>query len=95
MGRMRASPKTDATAWADVEGARRAAGAPAPAVEPGPKDPAPEAPAKAARPRFGAAYRLLIVKHANGCKKPGEPGTLLWREGVYASHLTTWCHQRE
>ena len=35
------------------------------------------------------------MKQADACKKPGELGTLLRREGLYASHVTTWRRQRE
>ena len=52
-------------------------------------------PAKVQRRRFTAAYRLRIVRQADACKKPGEVGALLRREGLYASHLTTWRRQRE
>ena len=61
----------------------------------GATDPDPEVPAKIQRRRFTAAYRLRIVRQADACKKLGEVGALLRREGLYASHLTTWRHQRE
>jgi transposase-like protein len=63
------------------------AGAPAP--------PDPEVPAKPQRRRYSAEYRLRILKEADGCKKPGELGALLRREGLYSSHLITWRQQRE
>ena len=47
------------------------------------------------RRRFPAAYRLRILKQADACKKPGEVGALLRREGLYASLLTNWRRQRE
>ena len=95
MLRMPESLEIDVTAGAEAEGARRATGASAPAVEPAPRDPDPEVPAKARRRRFSAEYRLRIVKQADGCRKPGELGALLRREGLYASHVTTWRRQRE
>ena len=49
-------------------------------------DPDPEVPAKAQRRRFTAEYRLRILKQADACKKPGELGALLRREGLYTSH---------
>ena len=52
-------------------------------------------PAKAQRRRFTAEYRRRIVREADACKKPGELGARLRREGVYASYLTTWRRQRE
>ena len=58
-------------------------------------DPDPEVPAKVQRRRFTAEYRRRIVREADACKKPGELGALLRREGLYASYLTTWRRQRE
>jgi transposase-like protein len=57
--------------------------------------PAPEVPAKPQRRRFSAEYRLRILKHADACKKPGELGALLRREGLYSSLLTNWRRQRD
>ena len=42
-------------------------------------------PAKAQRRRFPAEYRLRILKQADACKKPGELGALLRREGRVAT----------
>jgi hypothetical protein len=42
----------------------------------------PEVPAKPQRRRFSAEYRLRILKQADACKKPGELGALLRREGL-------------
>jgi transposase len=78
-----------------AEGARRAtgeAGAPSPSRGPTPD---PEVPAKPQRRRFTAEYRLRILKQADACKKSGELGALLRREGLYSSHLTHWRRQRE
>jgi transposase len=55
----------------------------------------PEVPAKVERRRFSAEYRLRILKQADACKKPGELGALLRREGLYSSLLTNWRRQRE
>ena len=63
------------------------------AVTAGPPD--PEVPAKVERRRFSAEYRLRILKEADACKKPGELGALLRREGLYSSHVITWRQQRE
>ena len=57
--------------------------------------PDPEVPAKAQRRRFTAEYRLGILKQADACKRPGELGALLRREGLYSSHLANWRRQRE
>ena len=37
----------------------------------------------------------MIVRDADGCKTPGAVGTLLRREGLYSSHLTTWRAARD
>jgi transposase-like protein len=55
----------------------------------------PEVAAKPQRRRFTAEYRLRILKEADACKKPGELGALLRREGLYSSHLVNWRRQRE
>ncbi|MEK7860590.1 MAG: transposase [Chloroflexota bacterium] len=52
-------------------------------------------PAKTQRRRFPVEYRLRILKQADACKKPGELGALLRREGLYSSLLTNWRRQRE
>jgi len=49
---------------------------------------------KAKRRRFEAAYKLRILEEAACSTRPGELGALLRREGLYASHLTTWRRQR-
>ena len=51
--------------------------------------------AKATRRRFSAEYKLKVLREADGCRKPGEIGALLRREGLYSSHLVTWRRQRE
>ena len=58
-------------------------------------DPDPEVPARPQRRRFSADYRLRILKQADACKKPGELGALLRREGLYSSLLTNWRRQRD
>ena len=52
-------------------------------------------PAKVQRRRFPAAYRFRILREAAACKKPGEVGALLRREGLYSSRLMNWRRQRE
>ncbi len=61
----------------------------------GASDPDPEVSATAQRRRFPAAYRLRILKEADACKKPGEVGAPLRREGLYSSLLTNWRRQLE
>ena len=50
--------------------------------------------ARPTRRRFSATYKLRILQEADRCAN-GELGTLLRREGLYSSHLTTWRKQRE
>jgi len=50
--------------------------------------------AKAQRRRFTAEYKRRILKEAEGCRKPGELGALLRREGLYTSHLSYWRKAR-
>jgi len=49
---------------------------------------------RARRRRFSAAYKLRILEEADACAEPGAIGAWLRREGLYASHLTTWRAQR-
>ena len=79
----------------EAEGARRATAASGPSPTSRATDPDPEVPAKARRRRFSAEYRLRILKQADACKKSGELGALLRREGLYSSLLTNWRRQRE
>lgn len=53
----------------------------------------PEVPEKAVRRKFTAAYKLRILKEAEGCSEPGQLGALLRREGLYSSNLTLWRRQ--
>lgn len=57
--------------------------------------PNPEVHDKAVRRRFSAEYKLRILILANSCTDAGSMGMLLRREGLYASNLNTWRHQRE
>ena len=57
--------------------------------------PDPEVVPKAERRRFTAEYKRRILQAADACAQPGEVGTLLRREGLYSSHLTTWRQQRQ
>ena len=95
MNRMPAGLEIDITAEGEAEGARRATGASVSAGEPDPRVADPEVAAKVQRRRFSAEYRLRILKQADACKKPGELGALLRREGLYSSLLTNWRRQRE
>lgn len=53
-----------------------------------------EVPAKAARRRFTAEYKLRVLTLADACNTPGCLGKLLRQEGLYASNLDTWRGQR-
>ena len=55
----------------------------------------PEVVPRAKRRRFSAEYKLRILEEAAACSERGQIGSLLRREGLYSSHLTTWRHQRE
>ena len=79
----------------DVVAGPGATGGPGPATTSRPPDPDPEVPATVQRRRFSAEYRLRILTQADACKKPGEVGALLRREGLYSSLLTNWRRQRE
>ncbi len=50
--------------------------------------------AKATRRRFTAEYKLKVLREADACRKPGEIGALLRREGLYSSLLAAWRKQR-
>ena len=55
----------------------------------------PEVVPRAKRRRFSAEYKLRILEEADACGERGQIGSLLRREGLYSSHLTTWRQQRE
>jgi transposase-like protein len=54
----------------------------------------PEVVPKAKRRQFTAEYKLRIVREADACTEPGQIGSLLRREGLYSSYLSTWRQQR-
>jgi transposase len=91
MDRESVGPVAEMRDAAETEGARRATVVSADAG----RLPDPEVPEKATRRRFGAEYRLKILRQADACKAPGELGALLRREGLYSSLLSTWRRQRE
>jgi transposase-like protein len=57
--------------------------APDPEVRPAPK-----------RRTFTAEYKLRILADVDRCHAAGAVGALLWREGLYSSHLVEWRRQR-
>jgi transposase len=72
-----------------LEGARRATEDASPFAPPN-----PEVAAKAQRRQFSAADRARILNAADACKRPGDVGALMRREGIYSSLLSTWRTQR-
>ena len=85
----------DVVAGPGAKGARRATGDPGHVPTSRAPDPDPEVPATVQRRRFSPEYRLCILTQADACKKPGEVGALLRREGLYSSLLRNWRRQRE
>lgn len=55
----------------------------------------PEVSDKATRRTYTAKYKLKVLREADRCRKPGEIGALLRREGLYSSLLSTWRRQRD
>jgi transposase len=55
--------------------------------------PDPEVPERTARRRFTAAYKMRILKEADGCAEFGQIASLLRREGIYSSSLSLWRRQ--
>ena len=72
-----------------LQGARRATEDASPFAPPN-----PEVAAKAQRRQFSAADRARILNAADACKRPGDVGALMRREGIYSSLLSTWRTQR-
>jgi transposase len=56
--------------------------------------PDPEVSQIAKRRRFSADHKLNILRQADTCMQSGDISALLRREGLYASHLSTWRRQR-
>lgn len=57
--------------------------------------PDPELAERPKRRTFTAAYKLRILGEAAGATKSGEIASLLRREGLYTSHLTSWRKQQD
>ena len=55
--------------------------------------PNPEVRPKTKKRRFTAAYKAKIVEEAMACTEKGQIGSLLRREGLYASYLTQWKNE--
>lgn len=54
----------------------------------------PEVVAVARRRQFSRGDKRRILAAADRCRKPGEIGALLRREGIYSSQLAYWRKQR-
>jgi len=87
------STAAELTSAPGLEGARRATGNPGARGPVGAPD--PEVTERPKRRRFTAEYKLRILREADACKRDGDLGALLRREGLYSSHLTTWRRQRD
>jgi transposase-like protein len=57
--------------------------------------PDPEVNGKPRRRTFTAQFKVKILKETQACRKPGDVGALLRREGLYSSHLTHWRREYE
>lgn len=51
--------------------------------------------AQAKRRTFTAEFKRRILKELAACRKPGDIGALLRREGLYSSHLVAWRRARD
>jgi len=80
-------PTTTTTAAAAAPGG--------PTVGNGKPMPDPAVPEKPVRRRFGAEYKIRVLREADRLTGPGQLGALLRREGLYSSHLNTWRQQRD
>ena len=87
------STMTEMSSAPGSEGARRATGDSGADSPMGALD--PEVTERAKRRRFTAEYKLDILRQADACKRDGDLGALLRREGLYSSHLVTWRRQRD
>ena len=54
-----------------------------------------EVSAKGKRRRFSLDDKRRILHEADACKKPGELGALMRREGLYSSTLSQWRSARQ
>jgi transposase-like protein len=49
---------------------------------------------KRQRRRFSAEQKRRVLDEVDGCTQRGQVAAILRREGLYASQLSTWRHQR-
>jgi len=57
-------------------------------------EPDPEVREQGTRRQFSNEYKVRILREADACKKHGELGRLLRREGLHTTHLSTWRRQQ-
>ena len=57
-------------------------------------EPDPEVIERGTRRQFSNEYKVRILREADACKKRGELGRLLRREGLHTTHLSTWRRQQ-
>lgn len=50
---------------------------------------------KAQRRQYSLAYKKRILAEVDGRTEAGQIGSILRREGLYSSHLTSWRRQQE
>ena len=50
---------------------------------------------KAKRRMFSMAYKKAILAEVESCTEAGQIGSILRREGLYSSHLSTWRGQQD
>ena len=86
--------RMDAPEWREGERSEtsRNGGASLPVAAAAPAD--PEVSSKAERRKFSASYKRSILAEADR-GGPGAVASILRREGLYSSHLSTWRKQRE
>src|SRR3954466_11402360 len=55
----------------------------------------PEVLARAKRRQYTAEYKQKVLTEADAARESGEIGAVLWRHGLYSSHLTKWRKERK
>lgn len=64
------------------------------ALPEGRRRPDPEVTERPQRRQYSAEYKQRILRLLDACSAPGEVGSLLRREGLYSSLVSTWRQQR-
>ncbi|MDB5343202.1 MAG: hypothetical protein JWP89_1579 [Schlesneria sp.] len=65
-------------------------------IEQGPAGlPNPQVLERPVRRQFTKAYKLEVLARIEASGGTGQIGSILRREGLYSSHLTSWRHQRD